>query len=216
VSNVASFEAGVPLVPPDALMIIGPVVDRLLATGADEHQVRLWVAAHEVAHRALFAVPWLHEHLATLLGAAFSGMMPSADKLGEILGSDPGSLGDPERMSSLFDRPESPAEADLATFLAVTGGYRRLVVERALHEMLREDFAGMNVSDRQVPAGVALPLPPTHDLIPAGLEFCREVERRFGRDSIDSLWDSADRLPTTVELNDPVGWAARVLLDTAF
>lgn len=73
-------------------------------------------AAHEVAHRALFAVPWLPEHLATLLGAAFTGMMPSPDKLGELLGSDPASLTDPERMAALFDRPQSSEEAELASF----------------------------------------------------------------------------------------------------
>ena len=213
-TNIASFEAGIPLVPPDALLVIGPAVERLLATGADTHQARLWIAAHEVAHRALFALPWLPEHLATLLGAAFTGMMPSPDKLGELLGNDPASLTDPERMAALFDRPQSPEEAELASFLAVTGGYRRLVVERAMNEMLTEDFTGATQPNPGRQIGGSSPLRTAAELIPTGLAFCQEVERRFGREAIDSIWDGPERLPTSGELTDSVGWAARVLLDS--
>lgn len=215
-TNVASFEAGIPLVPSDALLVIGPAVERLAATGADAHQVRLWVAAHEVAHRALFAVPWMPEHLAALLGSAFTGMMPSADKLTELLSKDPSSMADPARMAALFDRPETPEEAELAAFLAVTGGYRRLVVERAMGELLIEDFLGRSDVARPGQVGAASPLPATHDLVPGGLAFCQDIERRFGRQAVDSLWDGPERLPTSSELTDSVGWAARVLLENDF
>lgn len=211
-SNVASFEAGVPLVPAESLLVIGPAVERLLAQGADEHQVRLWVAANEVAHRALFAVPWLPEHLATLLGESFTAMMPSPDKLTELLGADPSSLTDPTRMAALFDRPPTPGAEDLAAFLAVTGGYRQLAVRRAFSEMLNEDFSGAGSPDRTI--GGTSPLPAMTELLPQGFAFCEEIERRFGREAVDSMWDEPDRLPTTAELTDSTGWAARVLLDS--
>lgn len=211
-NNVATFEAGVPLVPPDSLLFIGPAVERLLAAGGDEHQVRLWVAANEVAHRALFAVPWLPEQLATLLGESFAAMMPAPDKLTDLLGADPSSLADPARMAALFDRPPTPGEEKLATFLAVTGGYRQLIVRRAFSEMLTEDFSGAGSSERTM--GVTSPLPAMTELLPRGFAFCEDIERRFGREAVDSMWDDPDRLPTTSELTDSVGWAARVLLDS--
>lgn len=213
-NNIASFEAGIPLIPSDALLVIGPGLERLMRAGGDEHQVRLWVASNEVAHRALFAVPWLPEHLGSLLGNAFAGMMPSPESFGELLGQDPATMADPERIAALFNRPQSAGEADLATFLAVTGGYRSLVVGRAMSEMLNVDFVGAIEAAEPSTGPVGSPLPNTAALVPKGLEFCQEIERRFGREAVDSIWDSPERLPTTPELEDPVGWAARVLLDS--
>jgi uncharacterized protein (DUF2342 family) len=43
--------------------------------------------------------------------------------------------------------------------------------------------------------------------------FCVEVEERWGTDALDRVWEQADYLPTLSELTDPVGWAARVLMD---
>lgn len=60
-------------------------------------------------------------------------------------------------------------------------------------------------------AGAAIP--DTTSLVPMGLEFCRQIERRFGVEAIDGIWDGPESLPTFAELTDPVGWAARVLLD---
>jgi uncharacterized protein (DUF2342 family) len=50
-------------------------------------------------------------------------------------------------------------------------------------------------------------------MIVAGASFCSDIERRFGREALDDLWQGPERLPTAEELEDPVGWAARVLLD---
>ena len=44
-------------------------------------------------------------------------------------------------------------------------------------------------------------------------EFCIEVERRWGAETLQRLWEEPDKLPQLNELTDPVGWAARVLLD---
>jgi putative hydrolase len=43
--------------------------------------------------------------------------------------------------------------------------------------------------------------------------FCDEVARRWGEEALATVWDGPDRLPTLGELTDPVGWAARVLLE---
>jgi uncharacterized protein (DUF2342 family) len=205
-SYPASFAAGVPLIPSEQLLFIGPAVERLLA-GAEGHQVRLWVSAHEVAHRALFDVPWLPEHLASLFGAHLGELIPDPEKLMELFESNPEALRDPTALASLVERPESKPASDLKAFLAVTGGYRSLLVERGLGEMLDPGFA----PSLEPAAGAALP--DTRELVPVGLDFCHEVTRRFGKEAIDGIWDGPERLPSFPELTDPVGWAARVLLD---
>lgn len=44
-------------------------------------------------------------------------------------------------------------------------------------------------------------------------EFCAEVARRWGDEALDKVWETPDNLPTVDEIDDVVGWAARVLLD---
>jgi len=45
-----------------------------------------------------------------------------------------------------------------------------------------------------------------------GTTFCEQVARRWGEDALARLWDGPEGLPTPAEIDDPVGWAARVLL----
>jgi uncharacterized protein (DUF2342 family) len=202
----AAFASGVALVPSEQILFIGPAVDRLAADG-DGHQVRLWVSAHEVAHRALFNVPWLPDRLAVLFSEHLGAMIPDPERMMELFETNPEALRDPTALASLIDRPDSGSESELRAFLAITGGYRSLLVERGLVG----ELLNATTSPRLEPAGNALP--DASELVPMGLEFCREVERRFGKEAVDSLWDSSDRLPSFGELSDPVGWAARVLLD---
>ncbi len=46
-----------------------------------------------------------------------------------------------------------------------------------------------------------------------GAEFCRQVADRWGHDALRKLWEAPENLPSLGELSDPLGWAARVLLD---
>jgi uncharacterized protein (DUF2342 family) len=51
-----------------------------------------------------------------------------------------------------------------------------------------------------------------HQQYRLGAKFCEEVDRRWGDDTLANMWDGPEMLPTLSELEDVVGWAARVLL----
>ncbi len=45
-----------------------------------------------------------------------------------------------------------------------------------------------------------------------GASFCEDVDRRLGDEALARIWEGPEMLPTLAELEDTVGWAARVLL----
>ncbi|HEY7564211.1 MAG TPA: zinc-dependent metalloprotease [Acidimicrobiia bacterium] len=219
---VASFESGFPVNPPGPLLLIGPAIDRVTRrTGSPGRDVRLWAAAEEVAHRSLFDVPWLIDHLEQLVGGYAAHMIPDADKLLTMWDGDPermsSSLTDPDVVAELFGGTEAePHHEALVTFLTVTSGYRHHLVKRAVGHLVPEldAFASEDGADTGL-AGPSLPTG-TKAMIDAGAKFCGEVERRYGRAALDAIWEGPERLPTKADLDDPVGWAARVLLDDQY
>lgn len=215
----ASFETGLPMDPPGPLLVIQPGVERVIAgMPASPRDVRLWVATEEVAHRALFGVSWLPEHLGHLFAAYTSHLLPDPGKLmqlwtenteGAARFAEGGSLED------LFANEEAvPHRRALEAFIAVTSGYRHFLARRAVGNLLPAIDTYRSPAPEEV-AGLAPPLG-RHELTMTGAQFCEEIDRRYGREALDGLWHGPERLPTIAELTDPVGWAARVLLADPF
>ncbi|HKX74002.1 MAG TPA: zinc-dependent metalloprotease [Acidimicrobiia bacterium] len=216
-TTMGAFESGFPLDGEARLLIIGPgleAAEALLAT--DPREVRLSVAASEIAHAALFRVPWLTETLGHLIETYAAYLVPDPEKLMEIWGEDPGSLpeklADPATLEELTGGKEGTAHRqNLESFLAVTSGYRRVLVDRAFPKMLPSLDRLHSHRPDEIPM-LGLPMA-TQELTDRGAGFCREVERRYGVEALDNIWLGPDRLPTNDELEDPLGWAARVLLE---
>ncbi|MDP3984828.1 MAG: zinc-dependent metalloprotease [Acidimicrobiia bacterium] len=212
-----SFEAGMPIERAGAALIIGPGVERVQqSTGIDAREVHLWAACSEIAHCALFRIPWLTEHLARLVGAFAVHLVPDPEKIMEMLGGDPTALaerlGDPAALEELVGGEDArPHREALEAFLAVTSGYRHVLVRRAFGQMLPTIDLLHSPAPTEAPL-LGLPLA-NHELTMRGARFCTEAEKRYGGDAVDGIWIGPERLPTPAELDDPVGWAARVLLD---
>lgn len=221
---LASFDAGVPLERSGPVVFVLPNIDRFVEShDLDPREVRLWCALNEIAHRALFEVPFARDHLIALLQAYAETVKTAPGKLMEMMqGVDPTDLEnglDPNVLASMFDTPESRETiTELQAFLGLTIGYRRLLVDRAAGNMLPsldriyahrdgdrdlgEQMAGSAFTSTFVAA----------DVIEAGKGFCLEVERRYGPDELDAIFTREGRFPTAHEITDPVAWAARVLL----
>jgi putative hydrolase len=216
-SLAGSFESGLPIEGSGPLLLIGPGVGRVEQTsGVDVREVRLWAVASETAHRALFGVPWLTEHLARLFQASAAHSMPDPDQMMELWGGDPTSLAerltDPAALAQLSGGEEGAAHRQaLEAFLAVTSGYRHLLVRRAFAPMLPSLDRLGSPAPSEAPL-LSLPIS-TPDTSARGLRFCTDIEARYGPEVADSIWIDPERLPSGAELDDPVGWAARVLLE---
>lgn len=223
---MAGYDTGLPLRGDDTISYIVPTIDRFISEhGFEGRNVRLWVALEEVAHRAIYRIPFTVDAVVAHLGALAETMRVTPDRLTELMGGlDVSSMGteglDPERLAGLFDTPETRnAAAELSSLLGLIAGYRRLLVERAAEGLLGELGQMIGARDLERDLGDQIQGSPiaaafvTADDIGAGREFCLDVERRFGPDQLASMITREGRLPTAGEITDPVAWAARVLLD---
>jgi putative hydrolase len=210
-----AFEAGLAYERPPSLLLIGPGIERVhQVTGVDPREARLWAVASEIVHRGLFAVPWLLEHVSRLLSTYAVHLVPDPDKIMEIINTDPSAItqADPDLLQKLVGGSEGlPHRRALQGFLSITTGYCQFLVERAFpQELPSRDRLG-SPHTAEVPM-LGIPLA-DHEMTRRGLRFCTEVEKRYGREAVDGIWIGPERLPVEAELDDPVGWAARVLLE---
>ena len=199
------------------LALIGSTLDEFAAEHAlDKRQVRLWAVISELANRVVWNVGWVAPHLSDLLAAWIEDLKP------EVLLERLSAYSDPEELRSMLeggDRDElieslqgDPAKREpLEVFLAVVAGYTQQMVATAAGDLLPnlDEIRGRWLER----PGRVWPPGQTAERMAAAFEFLEEIGRRFGPPAWENLIEGPASLPTPAELNDPVAWAARVLLD---
>lgn len=219
---LAPFDGGLPPDRPLPMALIVPHIEEFARRHSfDPSSVRLWVVSEESAYRTVSAVPFVTEHLRRLLEAEAATIDFDPTSLSGLMGmTDPAQMQEmvAGEIEGLFGGEETEAaRAETQAFLGLLSGYARLQAQRATAELLpdREELTAARDAEREaeeppIPLGAS---PPPSDAIQAGLQFCLEVERRYGTDELNRLLTTPNRIPTAAEMDDPVAWAARVLLE---
>ena len=225
---LGQFDVGLPAqMPRGPLLVVTNVEEFAAQPELDARETRLWVALHEVAHHAAFAVPWVREHLLMLAHTYVEGLEFDTEGIERRIEA----LQDPEALQQMMNEPTGVAglltpEDDGVTagrirgLLAVAEGFAEHVIRRAAGPLLPTTPALIGAIDRrraEPSQGEQLLLQATAlDLRHAGYrrgdDFCGEVARRWGEAALDRIWEGPEMVPDEAELTDPVGWAARVLL----
>jgi coenzyme F420 biosynthesis associated uncharacterized protein len=189
----------------------------------DREEFTAWVAIHEVTHAVQFGgTPWLRDHLGGILRELIDGMQvglgrafrlpDTADlrtlaqrlRAGELLriglGEDRWALVD--RMQATMSLIEGHAEhvmdavgaEVLPTLETMRAAMTRRRRERGWPWRILERLLGLEMKLRQ------------YEL---GREFCDEVVAQAGPAALTVAWSSAEKLPSTSELQSPRQWLAR-------
>lgn len=224
---LAGFDVGLPVRTAGAAYIVPNIASFADDHGLDVRQTRLWMALHEATHVAEMAVPWVGGHLAGMVGSFVEGLRPDPTVLEQRLQAfqDPESLEsllqDPAAFSGLLAGPESEQVLRrIQAFMALLEGYADWLVGHAapglipeaarLREAIDRRRAEPSPGEQMLQQMIGLDL--QHHRYRVGTTFCEEVERRWGDQALALLWEGPDLFPTPAELEDAVGWAARVLL----
>jgi len=227
---LGQFDTGIPAIDHDRPYVVVPNVESFsMDDGFDPRQVRLWTTLHEMTFQRLMEIEWLRGHFVSAVDGFFesvefdlSGLMGTLSsmqdpaQMQELLGGgdspSPAMLrgtSDPERLASVQatsafvegygDYTVRLAGAELLPDLdRIEQAYNRRRAEPSQAEQYLQQMVGFDLQRHRAADAAS---------------FCDQVIRRWGVDALDTAWSEPDHLPTLPELTDPVGWAARTLLD---
>lgn len=227
---LGQFDTGIPAVDHDKPYVIVPNVEAFaFEANVDARQARLWATLHEMLFQRLMEIEWLRGHFVSVVNSFYDSVeFDLSDLMGQM-----GALEDPDQIRNLLGEEGSSTPAllkgtsdpeRLAAIQAITAfveGYGDYLVRKAGVDLLSDldRIEAANSRRRSEPdqaeqylqqvVGLELQRHRADD----AADFCVEVERRWGTDALERIWEQADNLPTLSELTDPVGWAARVLMD---
>ncbi|MDH3498867.1 MAG: zinc-dependent metalloprotease [Acidimicrobiia bacterium] len=226
---LGQFDIGLPSADAGDLYYVVPNIEAFASdNGIEPRQVRLWVALHEVTHQAQFAQAWVRPHFIGLIEAYLDGTQLDVSALGDRMQefTDPSRLrellSDPAGLTGMVTSPEQQPKLDaIQAFMAVIEGYSDYLMDRAAPGLLPDlDRMRTAMTARREDAGEGesvinrlLGMELKREQYRVGASFCEQVAARWGEDALGKLWEGPEHIPTLAELEDPLGWAARVLLD---
>ena len=215
----------------DLVYYVGPNILALEKRyGFPPREFRLWLALHEVTHRAQFTgVPWMRAHFLSLVDQSLSSVDPDPRRFLDALrrsveqmraGQNPLDEGG---LVALIASPDQQAVLrQIQGMMSLLEGHGDITMNRAglglvpsadrfqrvLHER-RHQGGPARVIQRLL--GIEAKLL-QYEL---GERFIEAVEAEGGRALFDQVWASPENLPTLGEIRDPETWMARVRAETA-
>jgi putative hydrolase len=220
---LTASDIGLPLGPAGKAALL-PHNITAFADGLDvgEDDVLLYLALREAAHQRLFAhVPWLRDHLISAVEDFGRGVTIDVSGIEESLGQlDPTN---PEAIQDainggLFEPKKTPAQeaalTRLETTLALVEGWVDEVVGQAtaqrmpaaakLQEAIRRRRAAGGPAEETFAALVGLELRPRR--LRDASALWGSLRSRQGHETRDAVWAHPDLLPTSSDLDDPLGF----------
>jgi coenzyme F420 biosynthesis associated uncharacterized protein len=210
----------------DAVFYVGPNVLALEKRFAFRpRDFRLWIAIHEVTHRAQFTgVPWMRGHFLGLVEQAFGVVDADPRTVVRALrraidemraGRNP--LDDGGLMALFASAEQRDVLDRVQALMSVLEGHGNYVMSELGHRHVAgEERMARVLEHRRHAGGLTAQV---HKLLgfeqkmrqyEVGERFVRATVADAGPVAVDWLWRSADDLPTIAELHDPGAWVARM------
>lgn len=210
----------------DIVYYVGPNIlslERRYAFPPEEF--RLWLALHEVTHRAQFTgVPWLRQHFLELVEQTLSAVGPDPAGLAEAVNRAAGALrqgrnplADGGVMSLVASDEQREVIDRMSGLMSLLEGHGDITMDRAGTNLIPSAarFGRVLRQRRQQTRGVARLLQQLIGLeakmaqYAQGERFITTVERSDPA-IIDRVWSDPGLLPSLAEIREPDLWLARV------
>ena len=213
--------------PQDAVYYVGPnIVSLERRHGFEPREFRLWIALHELTHRAQFTgVPWLRAHFLDLVERSVAIASPDPRQVLEALGRmavDIRSGRNPLAESGLVGALASPEQLEtlrsIQGMMSLLEGHGDVTMDRAARDLIpnaarysqvlrarRESASGLMKFLQQL-IGLEAKLRQYAD----GARFVREIESTGGPELLALAWQGPENLPSAAEIQAPDRWVSRL------
>jgi coenzyme F420 biosynthesis associated uncharacterized protein len=211
----------------DIVYYVGPNVLALEKQFAfPPREFRLWLALHEVTHRAQFTgVPWMRPHFLGLVEQTLDSVDPDPKRFAEALGRVATAFRNGENpladggLMALVASPEQREVLDqVSGLMSLLEGHGDVTMDRAGAGLVpsAERFARVLRQRRQNASGPARLLQQLVGLeaklnqYAQGERFIELVEADGGPALLARAWERPENLPTLAEIREPSAWIDRL------
>jgi coenzyme F420 biosynthesis associated uncharacterized protein len=213
----------------DLVYYVGPNVLALEKRyGFPPEEFRLWLALHEVTHRAQFTgIPWLRDHFLTMVHKTLDAVDPDPRRFVDAFGQAVEDLRagrnplDEGGLSMLFASPDQKhLLGRIGGMMSLLEGHGDVTMDRAgeghvpsaprfsraLRERRKQGGSLAKVVQRAMGIDAKL------KQYAQGESFIEYVESQGGPDALEAAWRGPEWLPTLAEIRAPQEWLDRVRL----
>ena len=209
----------------DIVYYVGPnIVGLERRFGFPPREFRLWLALHEVTHRAQFTgVPWMREHFLSLVNHTLESVDPDPKRLYEGLrraveeireGRNP--LDEGGLLALLATPEQHEAIQEVAGLMSLLEGHGDVTMNRAAADRIPNAPRFNRVlHERRQQAGMAKLITSLIGLdaklrqYAQGEAFIEAVEAAGGRRLLSRVWEAPEWLPNWPEIREPQRWIKR-------
>jgi len=209
----------------DIVYYVGPnIVAIERRHGFNPREFRLWLALHEVTHRAQFTgVPWMRSHFLSLVERTMAGFEPDPKQLLQALRRSADSIRsghnplDDGGLITLIASPDQyEAIQEIGGMMSLLEGHGDVTMDRAGVDRIPSATRFSQVlRQRRRQRGVAKMLSVLIGLdaklrqYEQGERFIEAVEKAGGPSLLTRVWESPAWLPSWSEIRDPDQWIMR-------
>ena len=186
----------------------------------------MWLALHEVTHRAQFTgVPWLREHFLGLVHQTMDTIDPDPARMSETLSRITTAIRSGQKpiadggLVALFASAEQRAVLDrVSGMMSLLEGHGDITMDRAGHELVpsADRFSKVLRERRESARGLAkvfqqlIGLQAKLAQYAQGEAFITGVERVGGQTLLSRAWEGPENLPSILEIREPQLWIDRM------
>jgi coenzyme F420 biosynthesis associated uncharacterized protein len=209
----------------DIVYYVGPNIAAVEARyGFPPREFRLWIALHEVTHRAQFTgVPWMRDHFLSLLDDTLDGLDPDPRRLlegvrravdGLRAGRNP--LEEGGLLALLATPAQQVAIQQIGGMMSLLEGHGDITMDRAALSRIPNAAAfSAALHARRRQQGISkvfsalIGLDAKMRQYEQGERFITEVEGVGGRELLTRVWRGPQWLPSWPEIREPARWIER-------
>ena len=215
----------------DIVYYVGPNVMALERKhGFPPDEFRLWLALHEVTHRAQFTgVPWLREHFLGLVGETLDAVDPdpkvlkqAVERIVEARKNGEDALAD-GGLPALLATPEQQVVLNkISGMMSLLEGHGDVTMDRAGADRIpsAERFSSTLRARRNSARGLSrffqkvIGIEAKLNQYQAGEKFIAAVEEVGGPQLVNRAWEGPENLPSFDEIKAPQLWIDRMTTDS--